>query len=497
MAADPLLTALEASQFQKQSKSKEIVAFLTKLADTSDTAEIIWGGRSAGQRPIVGMAISRESGFPQSPLTQTGKLTIMLLGSQHGSEPSGGEALQIVTRELVRGDLSHYLKHFNFIVVPVSNPDGFDKKRRVNGNGINLSTDFSLISQPETRAVVGILKRFRPNVLLDVHESAILKKKSLGRQGYLTDFEAQFECANHAVVNSNMRSFALNVFLPDLLKDLTAAGLPANRYIGEITDIEQPIKHGGISLRNLRNYAGFQGIFSWLLENRLDPPGTYPTPRNIKVRVEKQYLSVSQFLDNIHNSREKIAEILSQAKADAFKGGDVPVYSHYIPHPTQSTIVIPLRRRDTGIIENMSFNYHGAVKTEKQIPLPAAYAVTGRHGWVADLLDSHGLRYDVILQQESRFGMQQLINKITVLPPPRGKSRLRMEIDTTEEPATVMLNPGDLLIRTDQPQGRLLPLLLDPRSSDSIFQNPAHVIMLARQNPFFLSSFATWPDKKE
>ena len=41
------------------------------------------------------------------------------------------------------------------------------------------------------------------------------------------------------------------------------------------------------------NYSSLQGILSVLIENRLDPQdGDYPTPGNIKTRVEKQILSI-------------------------------------------------------------------------------------------------------------------------------------------------------------------------------------------------------------
>ena len=50
---------------------------------------------------------------------------------------------------------------------------------------------------------------FKPHVVLDIHESAILKKKSLGAEGWLTDFEAQFQCANHPNVNNALQTFTL------------------------------------------------------------------------------------------------------------------------------------------------------------------------------------------------------------------------------------------------------------------------------------------------
>jgi|GEM_PF-4247614 len=90
----------------------------------------------------------------------------------------------------------------------------------------------------------------------DVHESAILKKKSLGRERYLTDFEAQFEVANNPNVDSEIRSMSLNRLLPEIIACVRSQGLSAQRYIGEITSTSQAITNGGLSLRNIRNKAG-------------------------------------------------------------------------------------------------------------------------------------------------------------------------------------------------------------------------------------------------
>ena len=45
---------------------------------------------------------------------------MLLVGSQHGTEPSGGEALQILAREIADGAYDD----MDFVIVPDSNPDG-------------------------------------------------------------------------------------------------------------------------------------------------------------------------------------------------------------------------------------------------------------------------------------------------------------------------------------------------------------------------------------
>ncbi len=68
----------------------------------------------------------------------------------------------------------------------------------------------------ETKGILDALHTWKPEVVLDVHESAVLKKKSLGSQGHLTDFEAQFESANNPNVDGQIRAFSFNHLLPAL-----------------------------------------------------------------------------------------------------------------------------------------------------------------------------------------------------------------------------------------------------------------------------------------
>ena len=311
----PLLTELERSGYVCLTSSSKISRFLTELAYRNTVAERITIGRSALGSPIESLLVAAEINEFEDASGLGNKITVMLVGSQHGSEPSGAEALLLVARDVIEGELKPYLEDMNFIFIPNSNPDGRDLNRRVNGNGINLSTNYTMLSEPESRALVDALHKWKPEVVLDIHESAVLKKKSLGKQGFLIDFEAQFEAANNPNVDEEIRALSFERLLPEIIRQVNAQGLPAQRYIGEITNIQQRITHGGLSLRNLRNMAGMMGSFSFLLENRVDPStGTYPTPRNIRVRVAKQYLCVCSFLSCCRLHGDEITDISRDAR---------------------------------------------------------------------------------------------------------------------------------------------------------------------------------------
>jgi hypothetical protein len=385
----------------------------------------------------------------------------------------------------------------NFVLIPNSNPDGRDLHRRVNGNRVNLSTNFTILSEPESRGIMEALYTWKPEVVLDVHESAVLKKKSLAKQGYLIDFEAQFEGANNPNVDCGIRTFSLNRLLPDVIARVNAHGLHAQRYIGEITDIEQPITHGGLSLRNLRNVAGMMGSFSFLLENKLDPStGTYPAPRNIRARVAKQYLCISSFLKSCHTCRAEIIRLAGNART-RWKNHQTeePLFliATYIPDPNQPRIALPLKKLETGECVKRSFSYHGTVACRSPLILPAAYIVTAHQKAIQDVLDRHHVKYEVVDQPaELSVEIQPSMGQHDTMTGPAHGSNDDVATNRFEKYTP---QQGDLIINLDQPSRRLIPLLLEPESSTSIFKSKPYAHLVDGRSASFVYRVYTCQDK--
>ncbi|MGH8520215.1 MAG: M14 family metallopeptidase [Gammaproteobacteria bacterium] len=480
-AGDPLApeSALERSGYMRLTTSAEVSTFSEQLALLSPCVRKEQIGRSAGGRSIDAIWISKPPPVRATKNTSLPRLTILLVGTQHGTEPSGGEALLLVARSLALGGMKSLLDGADFIIVPNANPDGRDLHRRVNANNVNLSTDFVLLSQPESRAINDLLLRVRPEVVLDVHESAILKKKTLGREGYLTDFNAQFEIGNNANIAPEIRRLSLDRMLPEIVREVRRRGLPAQRYIGEITSIRQPITNGGLSLKNLRNKAGMLGTFSFLVENRLDPPGNYPTHRNLRERVAEQILSIESFLKVVRAHAQKIMAITRTVRMTPMPRS-VYLYTAYERNKTQPRISLQLRRRDTGVTEKRWFDDHRAVATAHKLDPPQAYVVTAHEQPVAAVLTRHHLRYKKITNRRKLAVYAQKI-KADGNPLKPGEP-----VAIHAYPVELFLEPGDLWIEARQPEGLILPFLLDPRSISSIFAYPPFNAALGGGREFFV-----------
>ena len=108
--------------------------------------------------------------------------TILIIGGLHGDEPKG----VYVARRLIE-HLTTCQPLRSVIVVPVANPDGYNRRSRRNASGVDLNRNFptndwtpapksgryysgpSPASEPETQALIAVIESRRPAVIVAIH----------------------------------------------------------------------------------------------------------------------------------------------------------------------------------------------------------------------------------------------------------------------------------------------------------------------------------------
>lgn len=123
--------------------------------------------------------------------------TVLVLGGVHGDEPKGvfvaRRLIDVLMDQPREGEFSH------LIVVPVVNPDGYERRKRRNARGVDLNRNFptenwtgsprrsrmhggdSPASEPETRAVIDAVRRFSPARIITIH--------SIGLERYCVNYD--------------------------------------------------------------------------------------------------------------------------------------------------------------------------------------------------------------------------------------------------------------------------------------------------------------------
>lgn len=469
-----IATPLERAQFQRISSSTEITDYLRALADSSADAHCeIWGYTAHGQ-PLTALRCSA---------TRTDKigsrLRVMLVGTQHGgAEPAGGEGLLIIARQLLHGDLRPLLEHMDIVILANANPEGRDAGTSKNANDINLNRDYVLLSQRESRALDAALLHFQPHVVLDAHESAALKRKTLGREGYMTEFDVQFDTANNPAIPEKIKAFCEQRLLKSLIAGINEFDLHAQRYIREITSTTQPLTHGNVTLQVFRNKAGVCGACSFLLETRMDPrDGNYTSFRNIRVRTDKQVACIREFLHVINNEKKEIVA-LCEAWWSNRLGDAIVINADFVEHPAEPVTRLPLRRVDTQERVEIEFNNHRHIRLHEPMKTPCAYYITDHIGHMAHVLRRHGIQAETISQRRHVEVLQQRFLQ--------WGDNTNTDFLIEEDVIELSLETGSLYISLQQPRGLLLPLLLEPRSMSSLFRYPYYRNLCEADRPFFI-----------
>lgn len=473
LASFSALTPLEKNDYTRVSRSQEIAAYMREVVNADPSVRIDSLGQTVQGRPIEALVFADNNAAYEG----RSRIKVMIIGSQHGAaEPAGGEAMLVIARDLVAGDLRALRETMDIILIPDANPDGRDLLRRSNANMININTDFVLMSQPESLVLSRALTRYQPHAILDSHESAVLKRQTLAKQGYLTDFYAQFESANNPAVPASLRDYAFNEILPILINKVSQKGLPAHRYVGEITDVRQPITHGGHTLQNFRNMAGMRGTLSFLVETRLDSrEDSHPTFRNIRERVGRQLICLRAFLTVVQENQRHMLERVEAARSE-LASEPVPLKARYVQDPAHPEVAIALRRLDTRQLQTLIFRDHRVLESSDVIGMPRYLAVTDHEDVFKQFLDKHQIKF------ESSFLTTKAV--ANQFQPPASLKEGGILINQATKPLT--LHPEDLLIDLSQPLGRVALLILDPRSSSTVFRYPEFLPLVKKNTDFFI-----------
>ncbi len=112
-------------------------------------------------------------------------LTTMVFGGFHGDEPKGVDIARRLAERLV-ADPTVGLDT-GWVIVPLVNPDGYERRRRRNANGVDLNRNFPTEnwtcaarrsrmfggtvagSEPETQAVIDAVESYQPLRIITIH----------------------------------------------------------------------------------------------------------------------------------------------------------------------------------------------------------------------------------------------------------------------------------------------------------------------------------------
>ncbi|WP_299492055.1 M14 family zinc carboxypeptidase [uncultured Shewanella sp.] len=431
------------------------------LKDKRINIEVI--GYSEDKQPIVKVSLSqfRTNSIPS-------KVKVMITAGQHGDEPSGTLAILSFLRELSNNKYTSMLDNIDIVIIPLVNPDGWDKEMRANGKGININADYVLLKTPEARMVVSMINTESPNMMLDIHESSTYKSVLTGKQGYLTDVVSQFETSNNANAFKKIQAFANEHFLPAVMKEIFYQGSIAQKYQGAIVRLNQPLIGARATINTLRNYASFHNVISILLESKKDyQKRHFSTPENIKNRVKRQKIALKSVLDQVITDKNDILALTCCEESVQHKIIAKVNYSLNKSEPYKNISLVNIK---TGTKEIHPFPNWSHVAVSQTYQRPFGYAIMDNEEKLLTWLGLHGI--EVMHASTGNWSGVSLVLKERQERKEAGiGARVETVFQFDEEDKVFKLSPKNLIVPLNQPLGVLASLLLDPRSAYGLYQN--------------------------
>lgn len=449
----------------------ELQAWLRDLAVFATTpggpvAQLVNYGQSQRNDTLDALVVTRSPTTPDAPsLLASGRPTVLLVGQQHGDGPASAEALMVVARELVRGNLRSVLERVNVVVVPRANPDGAAVAATLTARGIDLAEDHLLLSTPEARTLAMLVRSYRPTVVVDVREYAAIGPM-LQKFGALPRADALLQNASAA----NQPEF-LSRAAEEWLRQPMVAALKAQGLTHEWSHTTSPdlqdrvVSMGGTQPGRLRNASVLKNSVAVVVESR----GVGLERQNLQRRVHTLVTAVSAGLRGTAARANELNQLRAFVDRDVSSQacrGEAVVESGLTPVQYDLTLINP----QTGADRTLSVDWNSALalRKVKVRPRPCGYLLSASSSDAAQRLRAHGVQVWRVTSPGSVLGdtytelPRAAVPGQAFNPAPPELQVLRSAVDAPV---------GSFYVPLAQPLANLALAALEPDAPESFYAN--------------------------
>jgi hypothetical protein len=167
----PPPTGFEERQGAGWTTLSEEAAFLKSVDRASSRVQVSTVGSTVQGRPIRLARIGHPS--PPAPRDASHAPVALFVCTQHGNEPAPREGCLQMLRTLsltTDAGIVSLLRSWTVLVIPTANPDGRAANVRENAKGVDVNRDHLNLVSPEARAIGAVIRDWRPDIVLDLHE---------------------------------------------------------------------------------------------------------------------------------------------------------------------------------------------------------------------------------------------------------------------------------------------------------------------------------------
>ncbi len=487
--ADDLLTVAEKSDFTQTSLHSDVMELVYAAQNISERIQVATLGTSTEGKLIPLIVISEDGISSAYELRILGKPAVLIQANIHAGEVEGKEACLMLIRDIAVGKLKKLLTNQVILVIPIFNADGNDKLspdnrgdngpelagERYNSQNLDLNRDFLKLESPEVSALVRVFNEWDPILFVDMHT----------KNGSYHQAPVTFCTAANPNTSREIMDYMWQKLFPAVQKLMKNKygyeSIPYGNFVDR-TDPEKGWRNYSFGSRLSTNYVGLRNRLSILDEN-------YPHV-DFKTRVLSSYAFIKSILEYTNSNAKKLCELVKNVdfrtrenfiqdgfvtKYDEVKLMDVTVKSYEFgieQIPPEELDKYPswwngILVKKSDVPRDYRLPYLAKAEPVKRIQLPAAYVILPAQQEAIALLKKHGVVVRRITKTQKHVVEEFKITEIKVSDEIY-QGHVFIEVTGDYEPVEMDIPENSWLVSLRQPLARIVTILLEPESDDSM-----------------------------
>jgi hypothetical protein len=178
-------TRAEITNYEETSSYADIERVIDGLRSTSTLVHTESFGKTEEGRELPLLVIADPKVTTPAAARKLGRPIVFVQANIHAGEVEGKEAVLMLARRLVSGDLKPLTRQLVIMIAPDYNADGNEKVSvmnrtaqngpvggvgtRENSKGLDLNRDYMKLDSAEARSLVGLFNKWDPHLIVDLH----------------------------------------------------------------------------------------------------------------------------------------------------------------------------------------------------------------------------------------------------------------------------------------------------------------------------------------
>ena len=493
-------TVPETSDYHATSSHAEVLAFLDQVRAAEDPRLVFTSfGRTAEGRELPLVIVADPPVDTPTKARESGKPVVLVMANIHAGEVEGKEACLQLLREVVwganeDGDEPWPIDELVTLVVPIYNADGNDRLgprnrplqhgpdtagQRPNAAGLDLNRDALKLESGEARALAGLFRAWDPHLFVDLHTT----------NGSAHGYELTYAPPLNPSVHPAILAAEEQEWLPELRARMRERrGFETFDY-GNFMD-EGEFKDEVDSASGWRSFDHRPrfGTNAYGLRNRFAILSEAYSYADFATRIAATRAFVAEILALAAERGDELRELCARADletVEAARQGDLLQFGgaqlvsrghepvllrgfREVPNPATGEAERVADGERTSVVVPCFVRFEGT----DPLMAPRSYLIPPRSelfdpGPVLSVLAAHGVRMDAFTQpMDADVDVYTVRVTRTVDEEFQKHHERHATFDVTRERRT--LPPGTVCVPVDQPLGRLVFQLLDPRADDGL-----------------------------